>query len=113
MTPDVIAPVAFFATVFGIFYLFVRKRERLAMLEKGADPSIFEARKLVPSSLKWGLLSIGIGVGILLGKIFANYSCLGEEASFFSMICLSGGVSLVAYHIIERQMLKNSKNNEQ
>ena len=113
MTPDLVAPVSFFAMVFGIVYLFVRKRERLAMLEKGADPSIFETKNLVPSSLKWGLLSIGIGVGILLGKIFAAYTCLGEEASFFSMICLSGGISLVAYHIIERQMIKNRKNNEQ
>ena len=110
MTPDLIAPVAFFLMVFGIVYLFVRKRERLAMLEKGADPSLFEAKKLVPSSLKWGLLAIGIGVGILLGKIFAAYTCLGEEASFFSMICLSGGISLVVYHLIERQMLKNKKN---
>jgi hypothetical protein len=52
------------------------------------------------------LLFVGIGTGILLGKIFAAYSCLGEEASMFSMICLLGGLSLVIYHFIERSIRK-------
>jgi len=52
------------------------------------------------------LLFLGIGTGILLGRVFAAVTCLGEEASFFSMICLFGGLSLVIYHFIARNMEK-------
>ena len=110
MTTEFLVPISCFAMIFGIVYLLVRRKERLAMIEKGADPSIFERGSKAPTSLKWGMLFVGIGVGILLGKIFAAYSCLGEEASMFSMICLFGGLSLVIYHFVERSMEKKGSN---
>lgn len=110
MTTEFLVPIACFAMIFGIVYIVVRRKERLAMIEKGADPSIFERGSKAPTSLKWGMLFVGIGVGILLGKIFAAYSCLGEEASMFSMICLFGGLSLVIYHFVERAMVKKDSN---
>ena len=106
MSTEFLIPISLFAMIFGIVYIIVRRKERLAMIEKGADPSIFERGKSSLSSLKWGMLFVGIGVGILLGKVFAAYSCLGEEASMFSMICLFGGLSLVIYHFVERSMEK-------
>ena len=106
MQTEFLIPISLFAMIFGIVYIIVRRKERLAMIEKGADPSIFERGGKSPASLKWGMLFVGIGVGILLGKIFAAYSCLGEEASMFSMICLFGGLSLVIYHFVERSMEK-------
>jgi len=78
------------------------------MIEKGADPSIFEKGCKSMGSLKWGMLFVGIGVGILLGKIFASYSILGEEVSMFSMICLFGGLSLVIYYFVERAIEKET-----
>ncbi len=30
-----------FATIYGLFFLFVRRRERLTLIEKGMDASIF------------------------------------------------------------------------
>jgi len=105
MSTEFLIPMSLFAMIFGIVYIIVRRKERLTMIEKGADPSLFERGKS-PASLKWGMLFVGIGVGILLGKIFAAYSCLGEEASMFSMICLFGGLSLVIYHFVERSMEK-------
>ena len=106
MTTEFLIPISLFAMIFGIVYIVVRRKERLVMIEKGADPAIFERGSKAPTSLKWGMLFVGIGAGILLGKIFAAYSCLGEEASMFSMICLFGGLSLVIYHFVERSMEK-------
>jgi hypothetical protein len=106
MQAEFLIPISLFAMIFGIVYIIVRRKERLTMIEKGADPSIFERGGKSPASLKWGMLFVGIGIGILLGKIFAAYSCLGEEASMFSMICLFGGLSLVIYHFVERSMEK-------
>ena len=39
MNPEFVVPVAMFACVFGILYVYftTRNRERMAMIEKGAD----------------------------------------------------------------------------
>lgn len=69
-----------FAVIFGIFYLFysTRNKERLALIEKGVDASIFmkgSGRNAAPFwkvlILNLGLLAMGIGVGILLGTLLS------------------------------------------
>ena len=54
----------------------------------------------------------GIGVGILLGKIIAAYTTMGDETAIFSMICLLGGLALVVYHFMERNVVKKQENKE-
>jgi hypothetical protein len=108
MEAGIFVPIAFFAMIFGIVYIVVRKKERMLLIQRGADASAFESKKNEIATLKWGLLFLGIGIGILLGRIFAAYTCLGEEASYFSMICLFGGLSLVVYHFIARMMEKQN-----
>jgi len=103
MQNEFLIPISFFAMVYGIVYLFMRRKERLALIEKGVDASIFEIPKKSLSSLKWGMLLIGIGIGILLGKILSVYTSLEEEPAFFSMICLFGGIGLIIYHLIARK----------
>jgi uncharacterized oligopeptide transporter (OPT) family protein len=90
-------PIALFAMVYGIVYLMIRKKERMALLQKGADASVFDAGKQ-PSSLKWGIVLVGIGIGILVGKLLSVYTIIDEEPATFSMICLFGGIGLVIYH---------------
>ena len=108
MDPGIFVPIAFFAMIFGIVYIVVRKKERMLLIQRGADASSFESKKNGIATLKWGLLFLGIGTGILLGRVFAAYTCLGEEASYFSMICLFGGLSLVIFHVLARQMEKKN-----
>jgi preprotein translocase subunit YajC len=106
MEAGILVPIAFFAMIFGIVYLAIRKKERMLLIQRGADASVFESKKNETGNLKWGLLSLGIGIGILLGRVFAAYTCLGSEASYFSLICLFGGLSLVIYHFIARKIEK-------
>jgi Na+/H+-dicarboxylate symporter len=106
MQAEFLIPIAFFAMIFGIVYLVVRKKERMLLIQRGADASVFESKRNETANLKWGLLFLGLGIGILLGRVFAAYTCLGEEASYFSLICLFGGLSLVIYHFIARKMAK-------
>ncbi|MCK9204339.1 MAG: hypothetical protein M0P58_07910 [Bacteroidales bacterium] len=103
MNNEFLIPISLFAMIYGIVYLFVRKKERLALIQKGSDAKIFETNKNQPSSLKWGLLLVGIGIGILLGKVLAVYTTLDEEPAFFSMICLFGGIGLIVYHLMARK----------
>lgn len=71
-----------FGSIFGVFYLYfsTRNKERLALIEKGVDASIFmkgQAKNAAPFwkilILNLGLLAIGIGVGVLLGT-FLSYN---------------------------------------
>ncbi len=99
-TTPIVFFAMFFALVYGMAYLLIRKKERLALIAKGVDATIFDSAKSQPSSLKWGLLLVGIGIGILFGKLLTVYTSLAEELAFFSMICLFGGIGLIIYHLI-------------
>ena len=105
--------IALFAAAFGVFYLHftTRNKERLALIEKGADASLFntgkEARKITFSwgnfSLKIGMLFMGIAIGIIVGGIIKPMQILDEEASYMSMILFFGGLSLVLFHLVDRK----------
>jgi len=109
-----IAFIAFFATVFGIMYVFytTRHKERLALIEKGADASLFNTGKEDKKisawnwskfTLKIGMLAMGIAVGILAGAILSNIGLLDEDAMYGAMIFFFGGLSLVLFYVIDRR----------
>ena len=53
-----------FAMIFGIVY--IRSRENMAMIEKGLNPRQKDVRPRPFINLKWGLLLMGAGLGLLL-----------------------------------------------
>jgi len=104
--------IALFATVFGIMYVFytTRNKERLALIEKGADASLFATGKDSKSSFGWsrftlkmGMLFMGIAVGIIVGSILAQSDVMYDGASYTSMIFFFGGLSLVLFYLIDRK----------
>ncbi len=111
-----IAFIAFFAAVFGIMYVYytTRNKERLALIEKGADASLFNTGKEGKGSYSWGKFSLrlgmlltGIGLGIIAGAILEAASVFpSEEAGYFSMIFIFGGLALVLFYLIDRKSQK-------
>ncbi|MFP2995971.1 DUF6249 domain-containing protein [Spongiivirga sp. MCCC 1A20706] len=106
----VIIPV-FFGTIFGIYYLFVtaRNKERMALIEKGADASIFYGGKKGFSSTKMivlnlALLLVGIGAGIFVGGMMYEYGGLEEEIAMPGAIFLFAGLGLLASFFITKKM---------
>ncbi|MFD0994071.1 DUF6249 domain-containing protein [Tenacibaculum geojense] len=93
-----------FAIIFGIFYLFftTRNKERLALIEKGADATIFfskkENRKAAPFwkvlILNIALLLIGIGSGILLASILSTYTEIDNDSLYPALMFLMAGIGL-------------------
>ncbi len=105
---DMIVSVAAFAGIFGIVYVYLtaRNRERMLMIERGTDASkLFNSRiRLQVQTLKFGMLFIGISLGILVGNVLYKKYDLGREVAYFSMIFLFGGLSLITHFLIDRKI---------
>lgn len=108
----VLITLAFFATVFGWVYVYytTRHRERMALIEKGADASIFSGKNTSffgpLSTLKLGMFLTGIAVGILAGSLLTMYTGMDEGIAHISMIFLFGGLSLVLFYVYARNKEK-------
>ena len=97
--------------VFGIVYIGLRHKERMTLIKTGGNAANLESKGNILGSLKWGMIFIGIGLGIIIGKIIATTTTMEEEAAFFSMICLFGGIALMIYYIIANRF-KNTAGTE-
>ena len=100
-----------FGGILGIIYLGLRKKERMAMLERGVDASIFYKNDKSDFSLKYGLLLVGVALGILSGNVLSDMPSFIDvpEAAYFSMIFLFGGSSLVIYHFLSKKQKKDAE----
>lgn len=100
----ILISLGFFAMVFGVVYMF--KRENLAMVEKGMDPKKY--RPIPYVNLKWGLLLVGAGVGLLLA-FFIDTAFIPTRvepvAIYFALIAIGGGLGLVTSYRIEKKEL--------
>ncbi len=89
-----------FGSIFGIFYLYFssRNKERLALIEKGADASIFNLGKRGSSwkvvVINLAFLLMGIGLGVLLANIVDTYTTLDDDAVYPAFIFGLAGAGL-------------------
>ncbi len=101
----ILVPVALFTMVFGIVYL--HKRERLAMIERGMDPRRYKPQTAPFQTLKWGLLLIGAGVGLFLAYLLDHtvFKSMDDEnpAVYFSLIAIFGGLGLFISYLLEKK----------
>ena len=100
---DLLVPIAFFLTIFAILYVYytTRSRERIALVEKGADASVFKVPDSKYALLKWGIFLIALAVGVITG--FALSNAVNEVVAFFTMILLFGGIGLIiAYWVTNK-----------
>ena len=98
---EILIPISFFLAAFGIVYLYLstRNKERLALIEKGADASIFNLGKRAGSSwkvivLNLAFLLMGIGLGVFIANLLTTYTSLNEDAIYPALIFLMAGIGL-------------------
>ena len=103
---DFLIGIAFFAVVYGIFHLYVRRKERLALIDKGLTAAIFNSESNVSPSLKYGIFFIGIAIGFLMGEILSKTTQMEEGIAYLSMIFLFGGIGLVVYYFIAKKHVR-------
>lgn len=102
MGSEVIIAPLIFIVIFGIFYLFVssRHKERMALIEKGVDASIFYSTKkknrdvLSLIIMNFALLLMSIGVAIFIAAIMQNNLNVRSEIAYPGTIFTISGVGL-------------------
>jgi len=104
---DTLVPIALFlgafSMVFGLRYLM--NKERMAMIERGMDPRLQQRPRSRPlQTLKWGLILSGIGLGLFIAYYLDNFVLSGHEneAIYFGLIALFGGLGLVLSYRFEK-----------
>lgn len=101
-----------FGAIFGVFYLYfsTRNKERLALIEKGADAKIFmKGRENNPAPfwkvfvLNLSVLLMGIGLGTIIAMILESSLDLDEGPLYSGLIFLMAGVGLfVGFSLTKR-----------
>lgn len=131
LAPTVICISVVYA-IYRLFELFVRRKERMAIIEKimsnPIDMSQFNNHLNLPlfsnKNVSWpiriGLLLVGIGIGVTIASIVdINMSFDGEQgwqmrsaiaSLYVACIATFGGLGLIAAYFIERK--HNKKDSE-
>ena len=115
MGSEVIVLPVIFGTLFGIFYLYIsaRNRERLALIDKGADASIFYSKKHVTPVwkvivLNLALLLAGIGIGIFIANMLTINMGVDEDVAYPGTIFLLAGIGLFAGFFATKKLNKDA-----
>ena len=113
-------PVFIVAIIFIVFYLiielFVRRKERLMIVEKLAENQSLDIVTMLKqstasfSALKIGCLLTGLGLGFFVGFLFQHYVGLSQWREISSLYAGStltfGGLGLIVAHLCEKSSKK-------
>lgn len=100
-----------FGALFGVVYVLTtaRHKEKMALIEKGADPELFKRQQIKFSRynlFKYGLLLIGIAIGIIVAGILDEMHAVDDVAAYFSSILFFGGLSLIVSFLLRNKLDK-------
>ena len=77
----------------------LKNQEKLALIEKGMDPSLADSKpKPQSNNFKNGLLLIGVAFGVLLGYILNRTLGIPNFVAYSTMILILCGLLLIYVH---------------
>ncbi|WP_417360996.1 DUF6249 domain-containing protein [Galbibacter sp.] len=108
----VIVVAIIFGTILGIVYLCIsaRNKERLSLIEKGADASIFYSphKRSVPIwkiiLVNLSLVLIGIGLGVFMAGIMDRILNIDRSIAYPGSIFLISGIGLLTGFNISKKL---------
>jgi len=109
---EFLIPIALFIVVAAIVKIVTDNRTRQKLIDKGlVDENVkyLFANKLeytAPSSLKWGMVLVGVGLAILIGQMLPRR--ISEEVTI-GAIFMFAGLGLLLYYFIASRMVKKSE----
>jgi hypothetical protein len=99
-----------FALIFGIRYLI--NKEKMALIERGINPREGESAPKPFLSLKYGLLLVGFGIGLLVSLFTVLQTQIDKDnavALYFGFLGIFGGLGLICSYAIEKKWLDEHK----
>jgi Na+/proline symporter len=85
----------------SIYSMYAKHKERLKMIEQGIIPQE-EPKRPTMAPLMWGLLLLGVAVGILLGNMFYKQLNLESETAALVLAIMFGGIALMIFYFLRR-----------
>jgi len=121
---EAIIPIFGIVFTFGIpgliifWYLYIKHKERMRMMEKGLTPADMKAfymesarkPKNPYSALKWGILFLFVGLGIFVSNIIYYQYDFDEGLGFGITITFAGLGLLLYYSIVSAKLKKIDEN---
>lgn len=87
-------------------FLDSRHRERMTMIEKGISPTDFKGMSLRDmfrpnplSNLKWGLLALFVGIGLLIAT-YLERNLYWADSVYPASMLVFGGLALILFYVI-------------
>ena len=114
---DILVPIVLFIGIFTMIimtsYFKNRRIERTSLIAAGKDASLFNKgyqKPFLSQALKFGILSIGIGLGLLIGDYLAHNITMNESVAYLAPVFIVGGASLLFYYLLQKKLdRKNDK----
>jgi hypothetical protein len=112
MGSEVIILPIIFGTIITLcyFYFSSRNKERMALIDKGAEASIFFSSKPKTITPLWKVviinlatLAMGIGIGIVIGGVLDYSYGIAEEIAYPSAIFILGGLGLLGGFMVTKK----------
>ena len=99
-----------------IVYFNNRHKETIAMIEKGVNPAEFKGAPVKEwfrtnplSSLKWGLLALFVGIGLMVA-IWLHQLFYVQDSIYLACMLIAGGIALIVFYAIASKKLKQEQN---
>ncbi len=116
----ILVPIVLFVVIGWIIKILSDNNVKRLMITQGKlDENakylyIDKLERYVPTSLKWGMVMIALGLAIFIGKIVDAMNITGfgrndEEALIFSLMFIFGGTALIIYYVIASKMAKKAE----
>jgi hypothetical protein len=108
---DVVVPIAIFGSFAYMFRIWLEYKTRKLLVEKGlVDEKVKflyhqAADAQIPSSLKWGMVLIAMGLAIFVAQQVAY----NEEEYVIAFMALFGGIAMLVYHFLAMRWIKSNR----
>jgi len=119
MVNDIIIPLTIFITAGIVLFKFLHGRhlERMAMIERGVSLSNLKGNLRFSlempaannlANLKWSLLAIFVGVGLLVANILYRRDIM-DGAAYPMFMLIFGGIGLLVFYLDAKRVIKKEE----
>ena len=103
----IVFPLVFLTAVILIVSLIYitsinRSKEKLALIEKGLNPTEYMNDRFFLNAIKGGMTMVGVGLGFLIALLVDEYLLIGIDNPAIYPACIfsMAGISLIVYYAI-------------